>query len=168
MSKCKLCKIENIEKIEFCDLLCEKCSECNYLIFKGDQFDLFILNLTHYYNIGNIRKYYNLDDMTSFEKYAFDYFLKYMSKINEAIFKNKFLETNMQCSICNDQLYFTKVKNVKIYICKNCEAMYLNKNELINYINDEALAYDKFVKYMQNLKFKIKRFFHRRKNNGKK
>ena len=168
MSKCKLCKIENIKKIEFCDLLCEKCNKCNFLIFKGNQFDLFILNLINYYNVGHIRKYYDLDDMTSFERYSYDYFFKYMNKINDSIFKNKFLETNMNCSICYDQLYFTKVKNVRIYICKNCKTIYLNKNELINYINDEALAYDKFVKYMQNLRFKIKRFFHRRKNNGKK
>ena len=168
MFKCKCCQIKNIKKIDFCDLLCEKCEKCNFLIFKGNQFELFTLNLINYYNVGHARRYYDLNDMTTFEKCAFNYFLNYMSKIDEVIFENKFLETNMKCSICCDQLYFTKVKKVRIYICKNCETMYLNKSELINYIEHEALAYDKFVKKIQNLKFKIKRFFHRRKNNGKK
>ena len=100
MKKCQQCKTDDIQKIEFCDLLCEKCDRCDYLIFKGNQLELFTVNLIHYYNIGNIKKYYDVDNMTKLETYALYVYFKKMSILLKAVEILLFAKTRLNCTIC--------------------------------------------------------------------
>ena len=100
MKKCKHCQIDDIQKIEFCDLLCEKCNKCDYLIFKGNQLELFTMNLIHYYNVGNIKKYYDVSDMSKLEYHALYVFFKKMVILLKAAEILSFAKTRLICTIC--------------------------------------------------------------------
>lgn len=155
-SKCPICEYDDISDISLYEYSVQKCGKCEYIRVSVEQYSELLYKVMYSLNVGKIKSYINASEFTKESIKEMNRFIK-VAELNS--FKLNKLKVG-KCNVCMSDLSELKnkyYKFFKIYYCIDCNSIYFNKMEFLDFV----IFLDKIRRPFNFLRF-LKEIFHLR------